>query len=268
MRWTERAPAKLNLALHVRGRRPDGYHDLETLFAFTRFGDRLEMIPASEWGLELAGPMARDTGPLADNLILRAAQGFAAATGIRPRFAFRLDKRIPVAAGLGGGSANAAAALRLLNRATGTGLDATRLEALGATLGADVAACVRSRMCIGLGRGEVLRPVPDVGRLPVLLVNPRVAVPTGPVFAGWDGSDRGKLSDWRRGRNDLQESAVRLQPVIADVLAWLKTLPGATIVRMSGSGATCFALFEQSVPAAVPPADWWVMATKLAGSAV
>ncbi|MFA7440330.1 MAG: 4-(cytidine 5'-diphospho)-2-C-methyl-D-erythritol kinase [Sphingomonadaceae bacterium] len=268
MRWTEFAPAKVNLALHVRARRADGYHDLETLFAFTRFGDRLEMTAADDWALELAGPMAGDAGALADNLVLRAAHGFAAATGIRARFAFRLDKRIPVAAGLGGGSADAAAALRLLNRATGTGLTTGQLEELAATPGADVAACVRSRPCIGTGRGEILRDAPELGPMPILLVNPRVAVPTGPVFAGWDGVDRGPLADWRRGRNDLQAPAIRMQPVIADVLAWLKTLPGATMVRMSGSGATCFALFGGEVPDVVPPADWWLMATELTASAV
>lgn len=260
----EDAPAKINLALHVRRRRDDGYHDLETLFAFTRFGDRLAATEADDWALEVQGPTADASGPLGENLVLWAAHGFAAATGIRERYAFTLEKQIPVAAGLGGGSADAGAALRLLNRLAGHPLAEADLERLGATLGADVPACVRSRPALGTGAGEALR---DVGRLPpmgVLLVNPRVAVPTGPVFRAWDGADRGPLgADWRAARNDLEAPAIRLQPVIADVLAWLRKLPGASLVRMSGSGATCFALFEGAVPSVEAPNGWWVQPTAL-----
>lgn len=256
----EPAPAKLNMALHVRARRPDGYHELETLFAFTDFGDAVSMTPADNWGLTVAGMMAADAGPVADNLVLRAADAFAAVTGCRQRFAFTLDKRIPVAAGLGGGSADAAAALRLLGRATG---HAQGLEEIGAQVGADVAACVRSATCMGTGRGERLAPGPDLRGIPVLLVNPRVPVATAAVFAGWDGEDRGPLRDWRAGRNDLTPAAMHLQPVIADVLDWLDTLPGVTLARMSGSGATCFAVFDREVPDIAPPADWWVMPTQL-----
>lgn len=256
----ELAPAKVNLALHVRARRPDGYHELETLFAFTDFGDRLSATPSDEWGLRVVGPMADAAGMVGENLVLRAARAFAAATGCTARFAFLLEKHIPVAAGLGGGSADAAAALRLLARATG---HSGRLEEIGAGIGADVAACVRSATCFGAGKGERLRPGPHLGGTPVLLVNPRVPVLTGPVFAGWDGKDRGPLDAWQQGRNDLEAPAIQLQPVIADVLAWLRSLPGARLARMSGSGATCFALFDREVPSVSPPADWWSATTRL-----
>jgi 4-diphosphocytidyl-2-C-methyl-D-erythritol kinase len=260
----EDAPAKINLALHVRRRREDGYHDLETLFAFTRFGDRLSATEADDWTLEVEGPTADASGPLGENLVLWAAHRFAQATGVRERYAFRLEKHIPVAAGLGGGSADAGAALRLLNRLTGHPLGDVELEQIGASLGADVPACVRSRPALGTGVGEALV---DVGVLPpmgVLLVNPRVAVPTGPVFRAWDGKDRGPLGhDWRAARNDLEAPAISLQPVIANVLAWLDSLPGASLVRMSGSGATCFALFEGAIPPVEAPDGWWVQPTAL-----
>lgn len=260
----EDAPAKINLALHVRRRRDDGYHDLETLFAFTRFGDRLRATEADDWSLEVEGPTAEASGPVAENLVLWAAHGFAAATGIRERYAFTLEKHIPVAAGLGGGSADAGAALRLLNRLTGHPLSEARLEQIGATLGADVPACVRCRPALGHGAGEALVDVAPLPPMGVLLVNPRVAVPTGPVFRAWDGVDRGALgADWRAARNDLEAPAISLQPVIAEVLAWLRTLPGASLVRMSGSGATCFALFEQTVPSVEAPNGWWVQPTAL-----
>lgn len=260
----EDAPAKINLALHVRRRRADGYHDLETLFAFTRFGDRLEAIAAPDWSLEVTGPTAGAAGPLGDNLVLRAAHAFAEETGAPGRYALKLEKRIPVAAGLGGGSADAGAALRLLNRLAGEPLDRLALERLGAGLGADVPACVRSRTAFGTGVGEALEDAEPLSGLGVLLVNPRVSVPTGPVFKAWDGRDRGPLgADWRAARNDLEAPALAIQPVIADVLDWLRKLPGATLVRMSGSGATCFALFDGTAPAAQAPNGWWSTATEL-----
>lgn len=260
----EFAPAKINLALHVRRRRADGYHDLETLFAFTRFGDRLTVEAADSWSLDVTGSMVGQTGPTGSNLVLRAAHAFAAETGLTERFAFRLDKRIPVAAGLGGGSADAGAALRLLNRMTGEPLTGPALERIGAGLGADIPACVRSRTVRGTGSGDALADAPSVKGLGVLLVNPRVPVPTGPVFQAWDGVDRGPLGqDWRAGRNDLEAPAIALQPVIGQVLGWLRSLPGATRVRMSGSGATCFALFDGPVPEVVAPEGWWSVATEL-----
>lgn len=261
----EDAPAKLNLALHVRRRMPDGYHALETLFAFTRFGDRVAAFPADDWRLDVTGAGAAMAGPDCDNLVLRAAHAFAAETGSAARYRLLLEKQIPVAAGLGGGSADAAATLRLLNRLAGAPLGVAALEAIGARLGADVPACVSCRTARGEGRGDVLLPGPALSGVPVLLVNPRVAVPTGPVFAGWDGVDRGPLeADWRAGRNDLTAPAIALQPVIAEVLNWLRTLSGATFAAMSGSGATCFALFEGGVvPAAATPHSWWSASTVL-----
>ncbi len=260
----ENAPAKINLALHVRRRRADGYHDLETLFAFTRFGDRLKAVPADDWSLVLTGPMAGAAGPLEDNLVLRAAQAFAAETGSADRYALKLEKRIPVAAGLGGGSADAGATLRLLNRLAGEPIDEAGLERIGTVLGADVPACVRSRTVRGTGAGEALEAASPLTGLGLLLVNPGVPVPTGPVFKGWGGVDKGPLgANWRAARNDLEAPAIALQPVIADVLGWLRALPGATLVRMSGSGATCFALFDGAAPEVAPPAGWWSCATEL-----
>jgi 4-diphosphocytidyl-2-C-methyl-D-erythritol kinase len=260
----ESAPAKVNLALHVRGRRDDGYHRIETLFAFTRFGDLLRAQEADDWTLTVEGPTALAAGPVDENLVLWAAHAFAAATGSRARYALRLEKRIPVAAGLGGGSADAAAALRLLNRLEGGPLPLSELERIGARLGADVPACVRLHSVFGQGVGDELSDGPRLSGLGVLLVNPRVATPTGPVFRAWDGTDRGPLGhDWRHGRNDLEAPAAQLQPVIGEVLEWLRGLPGADVVRMSGSGATCFGLFEGAVPEVSPPEGWWAVRTEL-----
>jgi 4-diphosphocytidyl-2-C-methyl-D-erythritol kinase len=261
----ELAPAKVNLALHVRRRRSDGYHDLETLFAFTRFGDTLKAEPAPDWSLVVGdgvdAPGAEALGPLEDNLVLRAARAFEMASGCPRRFRFTLQKRIPVAAGLGGGSADAAATLRLLDRVTGAGLGMARLGAIAQTLGADVPACLASETLRGEGRGERLKPAAPLSGTPILLVNPRVAVPTGHVFKGWDGIDRGPMpDDPMAGRNDLEGPAVGLQPVIGEVLAFLRTLPGATLVRMSGSGATCLALGVREAPV---PHGWWSVATEL-----
>lgn len=264
----EAAPAKINLALHVRARRADGYHALETLFAFTHFGDRVMACESEDWSLEVTGPTAGSAGPIGDNLVLRAARAFAAEARSAARYTFHLEKHVPVAAGLGGGSADAGATLRLLNRLAGRPLDGSALESLGATLGADVPACVRSRTAFGGGVGELLAMGPDLAGLSVLLVNPRVPVPTGPVFRAWDGVDRGPLgADWRASRNDLEAPAISLQPVIADVLGWLRGLSGVTLARMSGSGATCFALFEGEVPAGCAAAardiGWWAEPTRL-----
>ncbi len=269
---TEAAPAKLNLALHLRRRRPDGYHELETLFAFTEFGDTLAVAPAADLRLAVTGEFAALAGAGDDNLVLRAARGLASTAGVTAGAALTLDKRIPVAAGLGGGSADAAAALRLLNRFWGLGWPAARLVELAAKLGSDVPACVVSQTCFGSGRGEALAPWPqDLAGTPVLLVNPRIAVPTGPVFAAWDQVDRGPLQPGLAlvaARNDMTAAAVAIAPVIADCLAALTATDGAELVRMSGSGATCFALYRD--PAACREASvrlagqgWWLAETRL-----
>ncbi len=269
----EHAPAKVNLALHVRERMPEGWHRIETLFAFTRFGDVLSAEESEDWSLAVSGPFAAAAGPAEANLVLRAAHAFAAQSGTRARFAFRLDKRIPAAAGLGGGSADAAATLRLLARATGAAPGADDLERLAAALGADVPACLASRTSRGTGRGDILAPAPPVAGVPLLLVNPGVEVPTGLVFRGWDGVDRGPLAEGetlevaRAGRNDLERPAIAREPVIAEVLEQLRAGPGVLLARMSGSGATCFALFarpaDRNAAAAGLPAHWWRAATEL-----
>jgi 4-diphosphocytidyl-2-C-methyl-D-erythritol kinase len=269
---TESAPAKLNLALHLRRRRSDGFHDLETVFAFTEFGDSLSVAPAEALSLSVEGEFSGPAGQGPDNLVMCAARSLSDAAGIAAGAALRLEKRIPVAAGLGGGSADAAAALRLLNRFWGLGWSQARLLALADGIGSDVPACVASQTCFGEGRGELLAnwPVSLMGT-PVLLVNPGVAVPTGPVFAGWDQIDHGgidagaPLSDLR---NDMTAAAVAIAPVIAEVLGALERAGGATLVRMSGSGATCLALYPDAVARAaaasiLAPRGWWMAETAL-----
>lgn len=269
----ELAPAKINLALHVRRRREDGYHELETLFAFAADGDLLAAEPAVDLGLTIDGPMAAHLTAGPDNLVLRAARLLAEAAGVKAGAALRLTKILPVASGIGGGSADAAAALRLLNRFWALDWPLDRLAALSEGLGADVPACVHSHALYGKGRGDRLMPVPPgaLQGMPLLLVNPGVAVPTGPVFAAWDGIDRGgldtdmSLAAIRNARNDLQPGAIGLCPVIAHVLDLLLDSEGVLLARMSGSGATCFALFRDGAVqtaaarriAALHP-SWWV----------
>ena len=271
----EIAYAKLNLALHVRRREADGYHAIETLFAFCEDGDALAIGDTP--GLTVTGPFADAIAERAENLVTRAARGFAAAMGNALVAGFALEKRLPVAAGIGGGSADAAATLRLLCHGHGLPPEDARVTALAETLGADVPGCLLSRTSWGMRRGDRLEPAPDaLAGVPVLLVNPRVPLSTGEVFAGWDGVDRGPLGRGDplaaalAGRNDLEPPAIARLPVIGGVLALLRAQAGATLVRMSGSGATCFALFDRAsardaadarVAAARP--DWWRLATRL-----
>jgi 4-diphosphocytidyl-2-C-methyl-D-erythritol kinase len=268
----ETAFAKINLALHVRHRAADGYHAIETLFAFAEDGDGLTLTDAP--GLHVTGPFAAAIGG-GDNLVTRAADAWRARFG-GAAAGFLLDKRLPVAAGIGGGSADAAAALRLLARRDGVAVDHPELHAIAAALGADVPACLMSRTVRGDGRGDALRAVDDAGLagMALLLVNPNLPLATGPVFAGWDGVDRGALPDGdplavaSRARNDLAPPACLLRPEILDVLAWLGGQAGVVLVRMSGSGATCFALFEDEAARdrAVVPAGWWGLATRIRAS--
>jgi len=276
--WVETAPAKLNLALHVRARRDDGYHALETLFAFVADGDELRVEAASEPSFTITGPFAAGLQNGGDNLVTRARDAFADRIAPLPPLAIRLDKRLPVASGIGGGSADAAAMLRVAAHVGGVPLDDPRLMAVAASLGSDVPACLLGRTTIGSGRGETLREIGGLAGRPVLLVNPGVAVATAPVFARWDGVDRGPLpagdSAWtiaQEGRNDLTIPAKALAPAIGEVIDTLDALPGALLVRMSGSGATCFAVFGDpaecgdaagAVRAAYP--GWWCLETVLA----
>jgi 4-diphosphocytidyl-2-C-methyl-D-erythritol kinase len=262
----EIAPAKLNLALHVRGRRPDGRHAIETLFAFCIDGDRLSAEPAGDLSLEISGPFAADLDDC-DNLVLRAAYALREAAEVGQGAALKLDKRLPVASGIGGGSADAAAALRLLTSLWR--IDPAHAQTVAPTLGSDVPVCLLSMAARGEGAGDQLTLVaaPELSGKPVLLVNPGVELSTREVFRRWDGVDRGPLGDWRKGRNDLEEAAISLVPEIASVLDWLGAQGGAEFVRMSGSGATCFGLFDSkrardSAVAAVPE-GWWRLATTL-----
>jgi len=262
----EVAPAKINLALHVRGDLPDGRHAIETIFAFCTDGDRLEARAAEEISLVVTGPFggALETQ---DNLVMKAAQALAASAAVTQGAALTLEKRLPVASGIGGGSADAAAALRLLTSLWQ--VDAGHALALAPRLGSDVPACLLSLPMRGEGAGDQLTPIDpgDLSGRPVLLVNPGVPLSTAEVFARWDGKDGGPLDDWRDGRNDLEQPAIALVPQIGSVLSWLSARPGANFARMSGSGATCFALFDNeearnSAAEAVPP-EWWRLATYL-----
>ncbi|MDG6078285.1 4-(cytidine 5'-diphospho)-2-C-methyl-D-erythritol kinase [Erythrobacter litoralis] len=243
MPTTETAYAKINLALHVRARRDDGYHELETLFAFVDQGDVLTAHPADADALHQQGEFADDLGLPFGNLVARALGKLPRPTGLT----IALDKRLPVAAGLGGGSADAGAVFRIVREMYGLPDD---WHARAAALGADVPACVKSRTCIGRGTGTELERADDgLAGTPVLLVNPREGLSTADVFARWSGGDRGPLpeGDARRialdGRNDLEDPAIALCPAISEILDALRgTSP--ILARMSGSGATCFALYD------------------------
>lgn len=272
----ETAPAKINLALHVRRRRADGYHELETLFAFCRDGDTVTVAPAEVDRLTLTGPFAAVLAGEAqeDNLVTRAARRFCERFGVAGGHAITLDKHLPVASGIGGGSADAAATLRALARLHGVALDHADLFSLAADLGADVPACLLGRTARGEGKGDALQPLPPLGEVPVLLVNPGVAVSTAAVFGRWDGVDRGPLGEGAAmdvaatGRNDLEPPARALAPQIDDVLALLQAAPGVELARMSGSGATCFAIFasaraRDAAALAARTQGWWVLSTFL-----
>ncbi len=272
----EPAPAKLNLALHVRARRADGYHELETLFAFVADGDTVTLTPAAHDSFTITGPFAAGLSGEGDNLVTRARDAFRDAFGPGDQLAILLDKHLPVASGIGGGSADAAATLRGMARLYGVAHDDPALMAIADRLGSDVPACLVGRTMIGCGRGERLTPV-DAPQLPVLLVNPGVAVSTAQVFAGWDRIDRGPMADGDAlsialaGRNDLEPPARAVAPTIDEVLALLNAAPGVTLARMSGSGATCFALFDDAAArtraaTAIRTAQpgWWCLETNLA----
>ena len=238
----EPAPAKVNLYLHVVGRRADGLHLLESVAAFADAGDVLHGERADGLSLEVVGPFAGALADEADNLVLRAARALAPGLGAR----LVLEKNLPVAAGLGGGSADAAAALRLLSRLWGLEAD---LEALAARLGADVPVCLAAATCFMAGVGERLTPLPDWPAPPLLLANPGAALPTPAVFGARRGPFR-ESRPWPRTAaelagcaNDLTDAAISLAPEIGEVLEALAALEGASFARMSGSGATCFAAF-------------------------
>ena len=265
----ETAYAKLNLALHVRARRADGYHELETLFAFVDAGDRLSAVPASRDELRTLGEFGGELLDPFTNIVAQALAALPHGQG----WAVTLEKNLPVAAGLGGGSADAGAVFRMVEAAHGL---PDNWAQRAAKLGADVPACVRSEACIGLGTGTELAPIPNtMAGTPVLLVNPRLPLATGPVFRAWDGVDRGALPAGTEreialaGRNDLEAAAIALCPPVADVLAALGET-GPLVARMSGSGATCFALYDSHdamlkarESLAMRSSGWWLMAGNL-----
>ena len=280
------APAKVNLTLRVLGKRADGYHDLESLVVFAGLADRVTLTPGDALGLNVDGPTAAAAGDVADNLVLRAAHALAErAAGLRLGH-FTLTKHLPVAAGVGGGSSDAAAALRLLARLNGLPHDDARLMEVARATGADVPVCLDPRPRVMRGIGEVLSAPLDLPPLPAVLVNPGVPVPTRDVFGKLglapgeargvaDEIDAGRLKDraallaWLRSQpNDLEAPAIALQPVIRDVLGGLAQRNGCLLARMSGSGATCVGLFASEAAAAAAAqalasthSDWWVAPT-------
>ena len=282
---SEFAPAKINLTLHVLGRRPDGYHEIESLVAFADIGDRLSFVSGGALALSVAGPTAANAGETENNLVLKAARALADRVEGLKLGRFTLEKQLPVAAGLGGGSSDAAAALRWLARENNLSVDDERIRAAAKATGADVPVCLAPKARMMRGIGEILSDPVDLPELPAVLVNPGVAVPTKDVFVALGApaltsppqpddffsinADAAALvSILAARRNDLETSAIKIQTVIADVLAALQGAPGCLLARMSGSGATCFALFGSAGEAqdvarklqADHPA-WWVRAT-------
>lgn len=282
------APAKVNLSLRVVGRRPDGYHALVSLVAFATVGDRLILVPGGPPRLQVSGPTAAVAGPEHDNLVLKAARRLAEGVAGLEAGLFLLRKRLPAAAGIGGGSSDAAAALRLLARLNGLAEDDARLRAAAAATGADVPVCLGALPRMMSGVGDVLSAPLRLPPLAAVLVNPRVAVPTGDVFARLAASPAAAeppvptppvawepLLRWLAGEpNDLEPPAMALQPAIAAALAALRTLPGCRLARMSGSGATCFGLFASAAAARAAARTlraarrgWWVRPTVLGAAA-
>jgi 4-diphosphocytidyl-2-C-methyl-D-erythritol kinase len=284
---TDEGRAKVNLTLRVIGRRTDGYHDIESVVAFADCADRLTLTPGSELSLQMSGPLAQACGATSDNLVLKAARLLAERVPNMKAGSFTLDKVLPVAAGIGGGSADAAAALRLLAQLNGLSLDDERLLEVALETGADVPVCLASRACDMTGVGETLLPL-SLPIIPCVMVNPCVPVATRDVFdalglrngellvgatdvfRGTDWPEAGaSVEDWvevlAADTNDLEAPATRIQPVIGEVISALNATNGAWLARMSGSGATCFAIYENTADAGRAAEkirrdhpDWWV----------
>ncbi len=271
---TETAFAKINLALHVRRRREDGYHDIETLFAFAQHGDQLQASLADTLSLTIDGPFGTGLSADDDNLVMQAAHRLRAHFSISNGASIRLTKNLPIASGIGGGSADAAAAARLLNRLWDIQASEQELADILAPLGADIPACVFSRTSFGSGTGTALE-LRDDSNIParhLLLVNPLQSVSTAAIFKAWDGQDKGPVARrdiWQAallGRNDLEPIAAGICPAITDILDVLARA-NPVLVRMSGSGATCFALFNEAKDLETAKAHldprWWSMETQL-----
>jgi 4-diphosphocytidyl-2-C-methyl-D-erythritol kinase len=268
------APAKVNLYLRVTGRRADGYHTLDSLAVFAEAKDIVTIGPSEELTADVRGAEGMELLHEPDNLVLRAARALAEATGRTPQAAITLTKLLPVASGIGGGSADAAATLRTLNRLWGTGLGQAELEAVAARLGADVPVCIASEAARMQGIGEILEAAPMLPSFGLLLANPRIALPTPQVFKARRGGfsapaempgplpDVAALAAWLRPLgNDLQDAALSLCAAIGEVLTAIAAQPGCLLARMSGSGATCFGIFpspdDARAAAKALPAAWW-----------
>jgi 4-diphosphocytidyl-2-C-methyl-D-erythritol kinase len=278
------APAKINLYLHITGRRGDGFHTIDSLIAFAAPGDRISAVDAPDLSLDISGPFAAllnaAPGP---NLVETAARRLAELAGAPPRAHIALDKQLPVAAGIGGGSSDAAATLRALMSLWDLTPGAAELAALALALGADVPMCLHGKTCFAGGVGENIAAAPVLPDCAVLLVNPGISLATPDVFRAREGDfsrparfgqaarDARELAELLAARrNDLEAPALALAPVIGDVLRALRALPGCRLARMSGSGATCFALFDDELQAAhgadmvrARHADWWISPAKL-----
>jgi 4-diphosphocytidyl-2-C-methyl-D-erythritol kinase len=272
----EQARAKINLTLRVLGPRADGYHELESLVAFADLADTLTLTPGETVALDVSGPFAKASGNVADNLVLKAVAALGACVDGLKAGRFQLTKNIPVAAGVGGGSADAAAALRLLADANGIAADDARLMDAARAIGADVPVCLASKSCIMRGVGEQLSPV-DMPPLAAVLINPGVALSTREVFGKFALTPGGApmsevpraldalIAFLKQHGNDLTPPAIACAPVIETVLAQLRDVPGNVLARMSGSGATCYALFKSVDEAATAAGivqknnkGWWV----------
>jgi 4-diphosphocytidyl-2-C-methyl-D-erythritol kinase len=289
---SDQARAKVNLTLRVNGRRVDGYHDLESVVAFADCADGLTLAPGPDLDLKMSGPLAQACGDTSDNLVLKAARLLAERVPDMKAGSFSLDKALPVAAGIGGGSADAAAALRLLAQLNGLALDDPRVVEVAKLTGADVPVCVNSLGCVMSGVGETLEPL-SLPTMPCVMVNPGVPVATRDVFNAlglrngellvgatdvllqdrWPDA-KASLEDWvealAASSNDLEAPAMRVQPVIGEVISALNATNGAWLARMSGSGATCFAIYENTADAGRAAEQirrdhptWWVHAGTL-----
>jgi len=273
--FIELAPAKINLALHVLGRRRDGFHELDSIVAFAGIADRLTFETAPDWHLEISGPFAAGLCSSPDNLVLKAARGFEQAFGQAARYRITLEKNLPIASGIGGGSADAAATLRALNSLSARAAPPRELAGLAATLGADVPVCLVGRSCRMRGAGERIDVLETLAPMPAVLINPRREVATAQVFAklalkpgetAFAGLEEG--ADPASCRNDLAAPAIAIEPLIADVLAALNGTTELLFARMSGSGATCFGIFAspeaaQEAARRISSAHplWWIVST-------
>lgn len=285
--FVEAAPAKINLYLHIVGRRPDGLHLIDSLVVFAALGDVVSVSPGTDIALTRSGPLADDLPPVEDDLVYRAAHLLSEIAGGGAGAAIHVEKNLPIASGIGGGSADAAATLRALARLWRINLPSDQMSSLAQALGADVAVCLESRpMRVG-GVGEILSPPGGLAPLHAVLANPRLAVSTAAVFASfaagppppvaaldtvdaWSGDPSGLIEQLVAQRNDLTAAALSLCPVVGDVLAGLGAQPECLLARMCGSGATCFGLFATQAAAQAAAAalrrdnpHWWVAATVL-----